>query len=166
MASLADIGAYLLAAIGVAAVAIWALMHRRASRGDATNAGTAAQPLTGMLLREFETLVTEGFRRQGYQVVEPTRGGMGSGGELTLRRDRETFLVQCKHWQASKVGIEPVHAMQRAMAARGAAGGFVLTGGRFGREAVAFASGCNVRLIDGPALRGLLEKAKAARSTT
>ena len=51
------------------------------------------------------------------------------------------------------------------MAAKGAAGGFVVTSGRFTEDATAFADGRNITLIDGPRLHGLLAQAKAARST-
>jgi restriction system protein len=47
------------------------------------------------------------------------------------------------------------------MAARGAAGGFVVTSGRFTEAAISFASGRNVTLVDGPKLHALLRQAKA-----
>ena len=50
------------------------------------------------------------------------------------------------------------------MAAKGAAGGFVVTSGRFTDDATAFASGRNIKLIDGPLLHGLISQAKNARS--
>ena len=50
------------------------------------------------------------------------------------------------------------------MAAKGAAGGFVVTSGRFTEDATEFAAGRNIILIDGPRLHGLLAQAKAARS--
>lgn len=40
-----------------------------------------------------------------------------------------------------------------AMAAEGAAGGFVVTSGRFTKEAEAFASGRNIQLVDGTVLK-------------
>ena len=49
-----------------------------------------------MIWREFEMLVGEAFRLQGYQVVETGGGGADGGVDLVLRKDRETFLVQCK----------------------------------------------------------------------
>jgi restriction system protein len=47
------------------------------------------------------------------------------------------------------------------MAARGATGGFVVTSGRFSDDAISFASGRNVTLVDGSKLHGLLRQAKA-----
>ena len=146
-----------------AAAALWRWRRARAPGLADSARGASVQGSDRAAWREFEALVGEAFRLQGYQVLDSARGGAESGGELTLRRERETFLVQCRHWKEAKVGVDAVHALQRAMAARGASGGFMLTDGRFAREAGAFASGCNIRLIDGLALQGLLEKAKSAR---
>jgi restriction system protein len=57
-----------------------------------------------------------------------------------------------------------VRELYGVMAARGATGGFVVTSGRFTDEAVSFASGRNVTLVDGPKLRGLLQQARASAS--
>ena len=147
-----------------AAAALWFWRHSRRAPNLAADAENAPPPSADRVAwREFEALVGEAFRAQGYQILESARGGPDSGGELTLRRERETFLVQCKHWKEAKVSVDAVHALQRAIAARGASGGFMLTDGRFAREAAAFAVGCNIRLIEGPALQALLDKAKRAR---
>ena len=50
------------------------------------------------------------------------------------------------------------------MAAKGAAGGFVVTSGSFTQEAIDFASGRNIRLLDGPKLFGLIQQAKTAQA--
>jgi len=47
--------------------------------------------------------------------------------------------------------------------AQGAAGGFVVSSGTFTEEAIAFASGKNVTLVDGGKLFGLIQQAKVAR---
>jgi len=54
-----------------------------------------------------------------------------------------------------------VRELYGVMAARGATGGFVVTSGRFTDDAIGFASGRNVTLVDGPKLHGLLRQAKA-----
>jgi restriction system protein len=86
------------------------------------------------------------------------RGGSSADGgvDLVLTRDRERYLVQCKHWRANNVGVPVVRELYGAMAAEGAVGGFVVTAGRFTSEAKAFASGRNVELIDGAGLDRLL----------
>jgi len=102
---------------------------------DTVTGSDAAAALDGMSWREFELLVGESFRRQGWQVVEQGGAQADGGVDLILRRDRETFVVQCKQWKAFKVGVGVVRDLYGVMAARGAAGGFVVTSGRFTAEA-------------------------------
>jgi restriction system protein len=53
------------------------------------------------------------------------------------------------------------------MAAQHAAGGYVVTSGRFTRDAIAFAAGRNIELIDGKALTALLgESEKSGAAST
>ena len=97
-------------------------------------------------------------------MVETGGGGPDGGIGLVLRKPvtngNETYVVQCKHWKAQKVGVDVVRELYGVMAARGAAGGFVVTSGRFTTEAMAFAQGRNVRLVDGARLKELLEVAR------
>lgn len=162
---LATAGQYVVPIVCLAAAALsaWQRHQRRALVAGAT--GNAASALiAGLSWQQFERLVGEGFREQGYQVVETGGGGADGGIDLVLKKGHETFLVQCKHWRAFKVGVDVVRALYGVMAARGAAGGFVVTSGRFTNDATAFAAGRNVSLIDGPGLQTLLKRAEAGRA--
>lgn len=121
-----------------------------------TTTSTAVNALDTMSWQQFELLVGEGFRQQGYAVTETGAAGPDGGVDLVLSKDGERFLVQCKQWKAFKVGVTVVRELYGIMAARGAAGGFVVTSGRFTEEATRFADGRNIRLIDGPALLRLI----------
>ena len=125
----------------------------------------ASDALDGMSWREFEMLVGEGFRLQGYQVMETGGGGADGGVDLVLSKPGksggEKFLVQCKQWRALKVGVDVVRELYGVMAASGATGGFVVTSGRFTEDAISFASGRNVTLVDGPKLYGLIRQARS-----
>lgn len=151
----------LLCLIG-AAVSVISRRKRAALAGTVTSSSTA-QALEDMSWMEFETLVGEAFRLQGYQVREQGGAKADGGVDLVLRKGSETFLVQCKQWKAFKVGVDVVRELYGVMAAQGAAGGFVVTSGRFTGDAIAFADGRNVRLVDGPKLFGLMQQVKAAR---
>lgn len=72
--------------------------------------------------------------------------------------------MQCKQWKAFKVGVSVVRELYGVMAARGAAGGFVITSGHFTDEAQAFAAGRNLKLLDGPALLQLIRAGRSAAS--
>ena len=162
---LATAGQYALPLICLAAAVLsaWRRHERRTLVSDVTQS-KAAGALDGMTWREFEMLVGEAFRLQGYQVTETGGGGADGGIDLALSRGGEKFLVQCKQWRAYKVGVDVVRELYGVMAAKGATGGFVVTSGRFTEEATTFASGRNVKLVDGPALHALIKQAKAARS--
>ncbi len=124
----------------------------------------SADALNGMSWAEFELLVGEAFRLQGYSVVELGGSGPDGGIDLTLTKGSEKFLVQCKQWKAFKVGVTVVRELYGVMAARGAAGGFVVTSGRFTEDARAFASGRNIKLVDGTLLHSLIRQVKNAAS--
>lgn len=161
---LATLGQYLVPILCLAAAAVSvAQRHQRSSLLDGVAQSRASDALDGMSWHEFELLVGEAFRLQGYAVAE--RGGAGPDGgiDLVLRKGREKFLVQCKQWKAFKVGVMIVRELYGVMAASGATGGFVVTSGMFTEEATLFASGRNVTLIDGPKLFGLIQQARAAR---
>jgi restriction system protein len=138
---------------------------KRRKREDLVNQVTqssGADALNGMSWREFELLVGEAFRIQGYNVTEQGGPQPDGGVDLVLRKGSETFLVQCKQWKAYKVGVDVVRELYGVMAARGAAGGFVVTSGSFTPDAKAFADGRNVMLVEGPKLFGLIQQAKAS----
>ncbi|WP_418318039.1 restriction endonuclease [Piscinibacter sakaiensis] len=162
---LATAGQYLLPVICMlgAGLSAWRRRERQQLVSAATGNDTA-KALDGMTWREFEKLVGEGFRLQGYKVMETGGQGPDGGIDLVLARPAqnksEIFLVQCKQWRAFKVGVDVVRELYGVMAAKGAAGGFVVTSGRFTNEATAFAQGRNVKLIDGPKLEALIKQVK------
>jgi len=106
--------------------------------------------------KTFEQLVGEVFRRQGFAVAETGQGGADGGLDLALRKGSEVFLVQCKQWRAYKVSVNVVRELYGVMAAKGTAGGFVITSGNFTEDAKAFAAGRNIELIDGPRLEKMI----------
>ena len=145
----------------IAAVVSVYRRHERKRLVSHVTSASSSDALGDMTWCEFEVLVGEGFRLQGYEVSE-TGGGADGGVDLVLRKEREKFLVQCKQWKAFKVGVTVVRELYGVMAAHGAAGGFVVTSGRFTDEAKAFAEGRNIRLVDGPKLFGVIKQAKAS----
>jgi restriction system protein len=102
--------------------------------------------------REFELAVAATFARKGYAVA--VRGGRGADGriDIVLTRGKETALVQCKQWRAMKVSVETVRELHDAMVAKGASRGYVVTLGKFTADAVEFARGRNIELVDGEQL--------------
>lgn len=129
-------------------------------------ANPTADALDAITWQEFEQLVGEFFRMQGYHVEEVGGGGADGGVDLVMRRNGEKFLVQCKQWKANRVSVEIVREMFGLMTAKGAVGGFVVTSGKFTRPAREFAQGRNLALIDGAELSALLDQTYANRKTS
>ncbi|MBC7624334.1 MAG: restriction endonuclease [Aeromicrobium sp.] len=159
--TLANIGQYVLPMIFFAGAVMSAFRRRKRSKlvaAVAVSLDVAA--LDGMSWREFELLVGEAFRLDGFAVEE--RGGSSADGgiDLVIRRGTEKFFVQCKQWKAMNVGVNVVRELYGVMAVHGAVGGFVVTSGRFTKDATEFASGCNVILVDGSFLFDMIARAK------
>jgi hypothetical protein len=134
------------------------VFRRRKRRQLLAGVSSSAAPdaLNHLTWREFEMLVGEAFRVQGYSVTE-TAGSADGGVDVVLRKDSEKYFVQCKQWRAHTVGVPIVRELYGAMAAHGATGGFVVTSGRFTKPAIEFAEGRNVTLIDGPQLHAMIQ---------
>ena len=160
----AGVGQYLLPFFCLVGAAISA--YRRRQRKALLANAQAGDTLDGISWQEFEMLVGEAFRLQGYSVTETGGDGRPDGGiDLVLRKGgQEKFFVQCKQWKAFSVGVGVVRELYGVMAAHGATGGFVVTSGRFTNDAEAFAEGRNVTLIEGDGLGRMIRSAKAARS--
>jgi restriction system protein len=135
------------------------VLNRRKRMALLDHMTPTASGLEAISWQEFELLVGEAFRRQGF-VVEETANGPDGGVDLVLRRHGEKHLVQCKQWRATKVSVMVVRELFGVMAASGAVGGFVVTSGRFTQEARDFASGRNVRLVDGAQLARWVKESK------
>jgi restriction system protein len=112
--------------------------------------------ITSMSWRDFERLVGEVFRRQGFTVSGFGGHAPDGGVDLGLTKNGQRYLAQCKHWRKRQVGVTVVRELNGVISAQGAHGGFVVTGGEFTREAREFADSCDIKLIDGLALEELI----------
>jgi restriction system protein len=97
--------------------------------------------------KQFEMAVGDGFRQRGYEV-ERYAGPVDDGVDLALIRGRERRLVRCEQWRAQPIGVMVMHKLELAIAREGMQGGYVVTSGRFTREAREFAREHNIELVD------------------
>lgn len=111
--------------------------------------------LDSLTWEQFEDLVHEYFRQQGYAVSETSKGPDG-GIDLNLRKDGNKATVQCKHWRNKKVGPNIIREQFGVMVDARADESFVVTSGQFTEDAHSFAKGKPMQLIDGDALRAHL----------
>jgi restriction system protein len=130
----------------------------RQSRAKSLVSAARANPkaISEMSWRDFERFVGEAFRQRGFTVTGFGGSGPDGGVDLALAKNGERFLVQCKHWRKGQVGVTVVRELNGVMAAAGAKGGYVVTGGRFTAEAQEFARKTQIELVDGKALEKLL----------
>ncbi|MCX6993585.1 MAG: restriction endonuclease [Kiritimatiellaeota bacterium] len=121
--------------------------------------------LRALSWREFEQLVGEAYRRQGYDVDETGGGGADGGIDLVLRGHGETVLVQCKQWRERQVGVVKVRELFGVVTAESANRGILVTSGNFSNDALSFKAGKPLTLVDGPALAQLVRDVQSVRPT-
>lgn len=128
------------------------LLDRQASLSDLRN----------LSWRQFEQLVGEAFRRQGFAVEETGQHGPDGGIDLMLRRGEEHVLVQCKQWRTQRVGVNIVREQYGLLAHHGASRAVIVTVGDFTPDAQSFAAGKPITLVNGEALLQLVAAVQQA----
>ena len=116
--------------------------------------------------REFEELVGEAYRRQGYKVGENTTAGPDEGIDLLLKKDGGLVLVQCKQWKSTKVGVNVVRELLGVMTAKHATSGILITSGIFTQEAKNFAADKPIDLVEGNQLLQLISNVQKQGPTS
>ena len=116
--------------------------------------------------KDFEYLVAEAFRRQGYAVDYSLGRGADGGVDMTLRKDGRTSLVQCKQWKVFSIGAPVIREMFGLMTAGKADEAIIVTTGKFTRDAQDFAAGKPIQLIDGPQLLALVQSVQSNPAAT
>ncbi len=122
------------------------------------------ESLRTMDWRDFEVLVGEAFRRQGYRVEQ--RGGDGPDGgiDLALYREGGLSIVQCKRWRNTQVSVTLVRELFGVMNAEHASEAIFVSSGTYTPDAQAFATGKPIRLIDGQSLLNMIAVVRATPS--
>jgi restriction system protein len=119
--------------------------------------------LNNLSWQDFERQVAEVYRQRGYQVEEVGGGGADGGVDLRLRRDGTTSIVQCKRWKTYKVGVKPVRELFGVMTAEKAGRALFITSGVYTDEALRFAEGKPLELVDGAQLAEMLRQFQQSR---
>lgn len=144
-----------LAGITTGAYAIAKLTHAVKTKYDRDKLMEAAQQaarnnrtLDMLEWREFEFLVGQVFREKGYKVSEG-KGTQDGGVDITLVRDKQRLLVQCKHWKTTTIGVSVIRELAGVVLLHKADGGVVVCSGRYTKDAQEEATKLGIYLVTG-----------------
>jgi restriction system protein len=113
--------------------------------------------------QEFEWLVGELFRREGWEVSETGRQDGPDGNiDLELRRQGRRKIVQCKRWTSQQVGISEIRELAGTLLREGLLGeaGIFVTLSDFTQPASTEAKKTGMSLIDRSELFRRIEKVR------
>ncbi|EEG06770.1 restriction endonuclease [Pseudogulbenkiania ferrooxidans] len=139
--------------------------RRQAELHRNVSANPSREALEKLSWREFEHLTAELFRRDGYRVVQQGGDGPDGGVDLELYMGKDKYLVQCKQWKTSKVGVAIVRELYGVMTARGAVGGYVVASGEFTEDAKNFAEGRSIQLVPAQKVLTMLKQQSSQQAT-
>ncbi len=143
--------------IPLIAVAVYSFLNQL-RRGKMLENQTGLDSIKNLSWKQFEELIGEIFRRQGYLVLENPSEGADGGVDLRLRKNGVLTLVQCKHWKSKSVGVKIVRELYGVMVAAEATRCITVTFGNFTQEAKNFVKGKPVDLIAGNQLVKLISE--------
>lgn len=153
---IAQVGQYILPIPFIIGSVNSAIQQRKRTRllksASSTNGKSAIELMSW---REFEILVGEAFKSQGYKVSETSNGPDG-GVDLILSKDDKKILVQCKHWKTQSVGVKTVRELYGVLTASDADEVNIVCSGQFTNDAKAFVNDKPIHLIDGNVLYDLI----------
>lgn len=114
--------------------------------------------------RRFEAVVERLFQQAGFETRSQSHGA-DEGVDVWLYSRNQpgdpVSLVQCKHWQGKRVGVDKIRELRGVMAARNVKRGQFATTSTFTPDAIAFARESGVNLLDVDGLLGLIARRTA-----
>ena len=120
--------------------------------------GTDLRTILLMSSLRFEQFCADLLEREGYKVMLTAPTG-DAGVDVEFRAPSGALgLAQARRWAHTPVGRPVVQQLYGEMTHEGAAMGYVITTSRFTREAVEWATGKRIGLIDGAELELLATK--------
>ena len=112
---------------------------------------------------EFEWLVGEVYRREGWTVSETGRQDRPDGNvDLVVTRSSSRRFVQCKRWASKRVGVGEIRAFAGTLMREGLSGadGDFVTLSTFGEVAIDEAKKIGIQLVDGRDLYRRIEQVR------
>ena len=111
--------------------------------------------------RRFEAVVESLFLLSGFETKSQSHGA-DEGIDIWLYAkgvpDVPVSVVQCKHWQGKRVGVEKIRELRGVMASKNVSRGQFATTSTYTADAVAFAKDNGINLLDVNGLLALIAK--------
>jgi len=107
--------------------------------------------------RQFECLVGEAFKRNGFSVTETGGGGADGGIDLSIQKGGNQYLIQCKHWKIHRVGVKDIREFLGVISDAKVDGGYFVTSGSYTQESIEFAQKNEITLFNGDDLWNLIK---------
>lgn len=136
--------------IGIGAIAAW----KQVQQPSPTRVKETLQAVGAMPWTTFADALEKAFRDDGHVVTRLP----GPAVDFQVTRAGRLTLVSGRRWKAARTGIEPLRALQAAMAACGAASGIYVALGEPSDAATAFARENGIEILRGEDLAMLLRR--------
>lgn len=117
---------------------------------------TSLASLRELPWKRFEDVIAEAYRRRGYHVEEMLGSGADGGVDLRLRKNGNLVVVQCKRWKGKPVSVQVVRELYGVMIDQRASAAKLVATTTFTADAVAFAKGKPIELVDSKVLLRLV----------
>ena len=138
-------------------------VYRGKHRRQLVDQQSGIESIRAMPWQEFELLVGEAFRRQGFRVEEHGGSAPDGGIDLVLYKDGKKAVVQCKRWKTYSINVSLVRELYGVMTAEGADACIFVTSGSYTVDALDFARDKPIRLIDGDELVQVIRQVQQQR---
>ena len=141
--------------------AVWALKRQRRALDDRVATSRTRRALADMPWPQVEQVIADYVRGRDFEVAETERAPPDAAADVLLTRLNEYYLLRPRYWRDATVGVEAVREFHRAMAARHAVGGFIITSGSFSPEARELARERQIELVDGEQVAPVVAQRRA-----
>jgi restriction system protein len=135
----------------------------RRKRGPLDEPESSIQSIQRLSHPEFERVIGESFRLQGYGVEEQRSAKSRDGACLVLCKPGQRILVRCIHRTGAQVGVDAVRELHQLMSGEAASGGLIVTSEELTSDARAWVADKPIGLIEGRALLELVNRGRARR---
>lgn len=123
---------------------------------------TGIDSIRAMSWQAFEVMAGEIYRRQKYHVEEHGGAEPDGGIDLLLFKGGRKIIVQCKRWRNTQIGVSLVRELYGIMTAERADGCIFVSSGDYTPDALAFADGKPIELVDGTKLVALVREVQSS----